>query len=258
MAELDVPTDREASTDREMERLLEFLYVAPVGLIEFRRDGQLVMANPRVAQLFNRFAPGGYFANFFSFLDDVLPELRAAIEAFVPEHGQIMENRRYAMRVPGGDGAETLWMDVTVMRQEADRYIASLNNVTHQVLTERENYLRGQKLESIIGAVTEHAIFTLDVRGCIDSWNRTGELALGVEAAAVLGQPLETVLSGADGSSPEIPGARAAGLASEVAFRSEAGTVEGRLTLAPIRDLDGGLAGHSCIFLPHRRSMAGA
>lgn len=254
----EVETGTPAEIDPEMERLLEFLYVAPVGLIEFRRDGTLVMANPRVAQLFNRFAPGGYFANFFAFLDDVLPELRAAIEAFVPEHGQLMENRRYALKVPGGDGSETVWLDVTVMRQEADRYIASLNNVTQQVLTERESYVRGQKLESIVGAVTEHAIFTLDACGRIDSWNRTGELALGLDADAVLGESLKVLLGGADGGGLEIPGPGTAGVASDVEFRCKAGTVHGRLTLAPIRDLDGGLAGHSCIFLPHRSSLTGA
>ena len=49
------------------EKLLEFLYVAPVALIEFDGRGKVKIANPRVAQLFNRFAPGGYFDNFFTF-----------------------------------------------------------------------------------------------------------------------------------------------------------------------------------------------
>ena len=51
------------------EQLLEFLYIAPVALIKFDEGGNVKMANPRVAQLFNRYAPGGYFANFFQFLD---------------------------------------------------------------------------------------------------------------------------------------------------------------------------------------------
>ena len=42
------------------EQLLEFLYIAPVALIKFDEGGNVKMANPRVAQLFNRYAPAGW------------------------------------------------------------------------------------------------------------------------------------------------------------------------------------------------------
>lgn len=160
------------------ERLLEFLYVAPVGLIEFDDEGNVKMANPRIAQLFNRFAPGGYFANIFNFLDDVLPELKERIVNFTDANGQIMENARFKIQAPDGKDDETLWIDVTVMRQEEKRYIASVNNVTQQVQIENEKFLVEEQLRKIFEVITKHTMFTLNSDGVIDSWNRTGEIYL--------------------------------------------------------------------------------
>ena len=157
------------------EKLLEFLYVAPVALIEFDNQGNVKMANPRVAQLFNRFAPGGYFANFFTFLDDVLPELKQAILEFKEPGGQVMENRRFCLEAPTSNDHESLWLDVTIMRQAEDDYIASLNNVTNQVKSETEKFIAEQRLSTVFDSVDGHVIFTLDPEGSIDSWNVTGE-----------------------------------------------------------------------------------
>lgn len=175
------------------EQLLEFLYIAPVALIQFDNEGMVKMANPRVAQLFNRYAPGGYFANFYSFLRDFLPDLEKEITSFDDEHGQIMENRRYCINAPTLTGEEELWMDVTVMRQEKDVYIASLNNVTNQVQVEAEKFLAEERLVKVFEAVSQHVIFTMDPSGLIDSWNVTGETYI-TNSEGALGKILSQIL----------------------------------------------------------------
>ena len=175
------------------EQLLEFLYIAPVALIQFGEQGNVKMANPRVAQLFNRYAPGGYFANFFDFLGDVLPELKQSIQDYADEHGQIMENSRYCITAPTLTGEEDLWMDVTIMRQEKDNYIASLNNVTNQVNTETQKFLAEQRITNILEAVNHHIIFTMDPTGLIDSWNITGETYI-KSADLAMGKVLSQIL----------------------------------------------------------------
>ena len=157
------------------EKLLEFLYVAPVALIQFDGSGNVTLANPRVAQLFNRYAPGGYFANFLTFLDDVLPEFKKDIVNFPHKGGQIMENKRVCLQAPSQLAQEELWMDVTVMKQDDERYIASLNNVTDQVVAENERYVSEQYLTQLLEKVNKHVAFTLDPNGIINSWNITGE-----------------------------------------------------------------------------------
>lgn len=167
------------------EQLLEFLYIAPVALIRFDSTGKVAMANPRVAQLFNRYAPGGYFENFFTFLSDVLPELKAEITAFDLENGQIMENHRFCLSAPDGTDSEDLWMDVTVVKQDNSSYIASLNNVTNQVRTESEKHIVEQQLHRLFESVSEHVIFTMTPSGVVDSWNMTGETHITPKSSAV-------------------------------------------------------------------------
>jgi PAS domain-containing protein len=170
------------------EQLLEFLYIAPVALIKFDDAGNVKMANPRVAQLFNRYAPGGYFANFFQFLDDELPSLKEAITNYDAEHGQIMENQRFCMKAPAshdGEANEELWMDVTVVRQDREDFIASLNNVTNQVKVESERFIAEQKLSKVFESVKQHVIFTITSSGIVDSWNTTGETYIAKRGAAI-------------------------------------------------------------------------
>lgn len=236
--------------DEEMSRLLEFLYVAPVGLIEFDADGQLRMANPRIAQLFNRFAPGGYFENFFDFLSDVLPELRQLITGFEPESGQICENRRFALEAPDAESDETLWFDFTVVRQERDRYIASVNNVTEQVRSEAEAHLKQQRLDSILKHVDDHIIFTVAADGRIDSWNRTGEYTLGLVPERARGTRVDEVLHFDETTTEallELTSSRGWAEASVTFCDVRARQMTGTLTLAAIRQITGEAAGFSAI-----------
>ena len=157
------------------EQLLEFLYTAPVALIQFDDVGAVKMANPRIAQLFNRFAPGGYFANFFTFLEENIPVLHADIIAFTADNGQVMENKRFCVKAPTQSDEEELWLDVTIMRQEKEMYIGSLNNVTNQVRMEAQRYIAEERLAKLFQSVSKHVIFTMDTSGVVDSWNITGE-----------------------------------------------------------------------------------
>ena len=83
----------------------------------------------------------------------MLPELKEAILAFNESGGQVMENRRFCIEVPNGSDNESLWLDVTVMRQAEDDYIASLNNVTNQVKSETEKYIAEQQLSTVFESV---------------------------------------------------------------------------------------------------------
>jgi PAS domain-containing protein len=179
------------------EQLLEFLYLAPIALIQFDEDGNVKMANPRIAQLFNRYAPGGYFANFFDFLEDVLPELREKIKAYDSPSGQLMENSRFCINAPTESGpsadSEELWLDVTITRPEQSTFIASLNNVTNQVRAEAERYVAEQKMTQVLESVSKNIIFTMSKDGVIDSWNKTGDTYL-MDSHAAVGKLLSQVL----------------------------------------------------------------
>lgn len=240
----------------EMEHLLEFLYIAPVALIEFDDSGKVVMANPRVAQLFNRFAPGGYFENFFTFLGDNLVELKDLIQGFDQERGQIMENKRFRMEVPSGaDSFEELWFDATVMRQDKKRYIASLNNVTDQVRTQVENHMRGQALESIYRHVDDHIMFTLNSDGVVDSWNITGEYAMGILPTNAINRSLQDIVKLVEDEPLDnllLPAREKGWFTTKTKYNNAEGRDVGAdLTVWAINDLSGGVAGYSAILSHH-------
>lgn len=237
-------------TDSETEKLLEFLYIAPVALIQFDGNGNVLMANPRVAQLFNRFAPGGYFQNLFAFLDDVLPELKEAIQNYVSPNGQIMENRRFSILAPDGQADAELWFDVTVMKQDPNMFIASMNNVTEQIKTAQENHINSQQLSVLSNAVKNHVVCTVNPEGLIDTWNRSGEVVLGVMQVAALDRTLDSLLHFNEVSLGDLMAKASKKGTSQctVTFENSSGTTEtGELTCFVFTDLKGQQIGFNMI-----------
>lgn len=237
------------SDNSELEKLLEFLYVAPIALIEFDHEGAVKMANPRVAQVFNRYAPGGYFQNFFTFAEEFLPELAHEIKSFSDERGQIMENKRYGLEAPNGDSEEQLWIDVSVIRQEKDRYFVSFNNVTNQVKIERQKFITEQRLDKFVESVNQHIFFTLNDKGVVDSWNKTGEAFIASENIAkgkLMSQLLaikpnenSDILVSAQSSGPKI---------SNITFNGRDGNhYDAQMNISSISDPQGKHAGYSVV-----------
>ncbi|MWN65557.1 hypothetical protein, partial [Escherichia coli] len=75
----------------EHEALMQFLYLAPVGLVQTRSDGEIVMINPISAQLLMPLARDGNLANLFTALENVAPELRHLCAVFARPSGMICD-----------------------------------------------------------------------------------------------------------------------------------------------------------------------
>ena len=75
---------REIAPDlaEEYEALIQFLYVAPVGLIQTGLDGSIVMINPLSAQLLMPLSRDGGLSNLFGALEGVAPDLRHQAREF--------------------------------------------------------------------------------------------------------------------------------------------------------------------------------
>ena len=61
---------------QEYEALLQFLYMAPVGLVQISSDGTIVMLNPLSAQLLMPLSRDGELTNLFEALAPVAPDLQ--------------------------------------------------------------------------------------------------------------------------------------------------------------------------------------
>ena len=69
-------TEDLAQLSAEYEALIQFLYLAPVGLVQLDADGEIAMINPIAAQLLMPHSRNGGLDNLFVALEDVAPDLR--------------------------------------------------------------------------------------------------------------------------------------------------------------------------------------
>jgi len=173
----------------EHEALIQFLYMAPVGLAQTTLDGDIVMANPIAAQLLMPLARDGCLDNLFTVLADVAPDLRHRVETFSASHGTVCDAMR--IRLPaaqrGARGARVL--SLTLLKSDATRLMAVLSDITEQL--ERERLLRENEawLNAVLSGISDYALARLDASGRVAAWNPSIGRLTGFAAPAVQGRP---------------------------------------------------------------------
>ncbi len=115
----------------DVEKLLQFLYLAPLALLELQRDGEIVMMNAFAAQYLMPIS-GGRMTNFFDVLRPHAPEIVDTIAAFRPSSGSVLNNRRISIAAPGREGAP-LYYSLTVEKLEDNCLMVALTDVTEAV-----------------------------------------------------------------------------------------------------------------------------
>lgn len=121
------------------EALTQFLYRAPIGLIQADIAGEISMMNPMSAQLLMPLAPLGDLVNLFEVLSEVAPDLRDAVSAFTAPTGMVCEERRL-VALPAGSSpdATVRTLSLSVVKLDETTLMASISDVTHSVALERQ------------------------------------------------------------------------------------------------------------------------
>ncbi|WP_430432474.1 putative bifunctional diguanylate cyclase/phosphodiesterase [Methyloversatilis sp.] len=117
------------------EALIQFLYQAPIGLLQIRPDGTVTMMNPRSAQLLMPLARQGNLDNLFEVLDEVAPDLRAMADAAIEPGALVCEGLRMPVRSTAG-GRRVL--GISLLRLDAHTIMGCVNDVTHEVELEQQ------------------------------------------------------------------------------------------------------------------------
>jgi len=115
----------------ETEKLLQFLYRAPLALLEIEPDGTIVMLNAQASQYLMPLSTGG-LTNFFEVLRPFAPEVVHTIEGFAAESGSVVSNQRIAVQPRGDDGA-WMYFSLTVEKLGHGSLMAALLDVTRVV-----------------------------------------------------------------------------------------------------------------------------
>ncbi|MBC7500142.1 MAG: sensor domain-containing diguanylate cyclase [Herminiimonas sp.] len=173
----------------EHEALLQFLYLAPVGLIQTSLDGEIGLINPLSAQLLSPLQHGALFSNFFSATEMVAPELRNLAQDFTEDSGVICKGLRFPVTAerPGKKSVQVL--EISLIKLDQRRLMAVISDVS--AIVKREQQLKQSEawLDAILVGVHRHAAIPLDKNGCVTSWNQGIQTLTGFCAADVVGKP---------------------------------------------------------------------
>jgi diguanylate cyclase (GGDEF)-like protein len=136
------------------ETLMQFLYRAPVGLLQASISGEVEMLNPMSSRLLMPLAAGGHFDNLFDVIEPLLPRLRQTVAEFSQESGVIYD----AVRLHPGIALEQAEMaqvlSVSIMKVDAERLMVMLADVTLESKREQEAIARQLEHAAQVDALT--------------------------------------------------------------------------------------------------------
>ena len=178
-----------ADVMNEHEALLQFLYIAPVGLAQTSLDGEIVMINPLSAQLLMPLTQNGCLTNLFTALEGVAPDLRSMTSSFGKSSGVICDALRIQLSAGVRGRSDPHILSLTLLKLHDSRLMAVLSDITEQV--KRERLLRHNEawLNAALTGINDYAVISLDDTGCVDDWNASIGRVTGFKRADVVGQP---------------------------------------------------------------------
>lgn len=168
-----------------LEALTEFLYVAPVRLMQFRDDGRVQLVNPLAAQLLMPLTPKGDLSDAYTAMSPLVADLARHVREFGAGSGIVLDHQRCEVTV----GTRNSVLSAMVHRISGQSNLLVLDDVTRLVEQERQLYADRQRFRAIFDNVRDDAIYTMDAAGLIDEWNQSLQRFGGWEAEDVVGQP---------------------------------------------------------------------
>jgi diguanylate cyclase (GGDEF)-like protein/PAS domain S-box-containing protein len=180
------------STDNaeDVEALLQFMYLAPIGLVQARGDGEILMANPLSAQLLMPLSRDGGLSNLFEALQSVAPDLRHQVQAHSAPHGLICDAVHLHVNAGQPGRKEAQILSLSLLKLDGDRLMAVLGDATLSVRRDRELRQSQAWINTLVSGLSDYALVALDERGCAASWNPSIARVTGFGATATVGRSM--------------------------------------------------------------------
>ena len=174
--------------EEEYEALIQFLYIAPIGLAQTGLDGEIVMVNPLCAQLLMPLSADGQLSNLFTALESLAPDLRHRTHDFGAAQGTICDAvQLFVLANPPHRKKEQI-LSLSLLKLDSERLMAVLSDVTTSVRRERDLRQSQAWMNTIANGQADYAFVSLDDQGCIGSWNPSIGRVTGFDSNAVVGQ----------------------------------------------------------------------
>ena len=136
------------------EALVQFLYRAPIGLVQTDLDGTVDMLNPMASNLLMPLAVEAGLDNLFAVLDAVAPQVRQMAAGFDQPSGVVCD----ALRVPLGaahtaPGAPQV-LSISLLKLDPQRLMAAITDATLEMQREQETLRRRLRSAARTDALT--------------------------------------------------------------------------------------------------------
>ncbi|MEH3086486.1 MAG: EAL domain-containing protein [Xylophilus ampelinus] len=112
------------------EALIQFLYRAPIGLIQASPAGDIAMINPMAAQLLMPLVDGGDLSNLFDVLEPVAPQLRALACRPVEDGETICDALRLTLPADAVSDRTPRTLMLQLLRLDDDTLMGTLTDAT--------------------------------------------------------------------------------------------------------------------------------
>jgi diguanylate cyclase (GGDEF)-like protein len=136
------------------ETLMQFLYRAPVGLLQASISGEVEMLNPMSSRLLMPLAAGGHFDTLFDVIEPLLPRLRQTVAEFSQESGVIYDAVRLHPGIALEQAEIAQVLSVSIMKVDAERLMVMLADVTLESKREQEAIARQLEHAAQVDALT--------------------------------------------------------------------------------------------------------
>lgn len=137
---------KEPAADRVSanEALMEFLYRAPIGLLQISPRGVIEMINPMSARLLMPLSPDGNLVNLFDVLEGIAPQFRRMVQEYKAPAGSVCDAVR--IKVPRSSNANHApqVLSVSLLKLDEHHLMAMVSDVTLEA--QREQSVLDKKL----------------------------------------------------------------------------------------------------------------
>lgn len=172
------------------EALVEFLYLAPVGIIKFRPDGTIEMANPTAAQLLMPLADDGDMSDLYKLLKGVAPDLQEHVERYAPTNGQIFDQMQLLVPIT----QNTLMLDINKIDHRT--LMAVIQDITDLTAAKREivRQTHSQRLLASVFMKINTSVVVVRADGFILMANHAFQALLGYDSKTIAGLNISALL----------------------------------------------------------------
>ncbi len=185
------------------ERLLEFLYACPVGLIEFDAAGTIAVVNPHAMQHLFPLAGERDIDNLFSILEHHAPEIRTMIAEHPRKTGRICDGHRITVDLGNGRaGAVPKVLACSIVKLGPDRLMATIADISAQVVQEQRLRQADAWFSTLLDQINDYAVVTLSPSGLVLAANEAFAQQTGRLCADVMGRDLGEILRCEGGVDP--------------------------------------------------------